>query len=209
MTKKTALLGLALFAFCWSPCVGQISFERGAKVGLNFANVNAENTPGTGGRNRTAPAGGITFTVDPARSVAFQAELLYVSKGDRWKFGVGPNAAETNYRLDYLELPLLVKLQADLLGNSEASLYVGPAPALKVKEEITGAGTSADTQNLAKRVDLGGTIGVEFGFGVGEGRLLIDLRLTPGLMEIKEGDDELLPSGSSNQSVTVMGGFAF
>lgn len=209
MTKNATFLALALLALCWSPCSAQISFESGAKVGLNFANIEGENTPGTGGRRRTAPAGGVTFMVDPGGSLAFQTELLYMSKGDQWIFGLGESSSRTDYTLDYLELPLLLKLQASLLGSSEASLYAGPAPALKINGEVTGAGTTPETENLAKRVDLGGAIGVEFGFGVGEGRLVLDIRITPGFVGIKRGDDELLPSGSSNQVFSIMGGFAF
>lgn len=204
MFRKAIFLGLAVLLVCLEPCSAQISVEVGAKGGLNFSDIKIE-APGSGGQRRTAPGGGLFLTVDPDRSVAFQAELLYMGKGDRWSFF----EVESTLKLSYIELPLLFKLQADLLGNSVASLYGGPAPALKTSEEVIDPTLDRDVRDTAKKFDLGAAFGVEFGFGIGEERFLLDLRLTPGFSNIKQGEYEVLGPNSSNQVLSIMAGVAF
>lgn len=205
MSKKAILLGLTLAILWVPPCFAQVSFEYGAKVGLNYADIQTEKV-GAGGR-RKAPAVGVTFMVDPAGTLAFQSELLYMGKGDQDEAFTGEdgNTADVTVRIDYLELPLLAKLQAPLLGNSEASLFAGPALAFKINEELDDPRSARTVPTIAKRVDVGGTIGVEFGFGVGEGRLTLEARVTPGLMEISEGT--YLRPESSNHVFSLMAGF--
>lgn len=205
MSYKTALLALALAALSLSPSHAQIEYEYGVKAGLNYSDIQTSEV-GAGGRRR-APALGAIFMVDPAGTLAFQAELLYMGKGDRDEVIVGStrNTAEVVVRIDYVEVPVLVKLQAPLLGNAEASLFLGPTVAVKVNEELDDPTSAETVTNIAKPLDLGGTVGIEFGFGLGEGRLTLGVRVTPGLSEISDGS--YLRPQSSNHVFSVMAGY--
>ncbi|MFB6099068.1 MAG: hypothetical protein ABEK84_08170, partial [Salinibacter sp.] len=77
-----------------------------------FADIQTQES-GAGGRRR-ALAAGVFFTVDPVGTFAFQSELLYMGKGDSDKIiltGQG-RTAEVSLKINYIEVPLLVKLQA-------------------------------------------------------------------------------------------------
>lgn len=207
MRTNCALLALALLGLSAHPCSGQPSYEFGAKAGVNYADIQAQ-LAGAGGR-RAAPAGGLTFTVDPAGTFAFQAELLYMGKGDTDEVIVSGegDTAEISLIIDYIELPLFAKLQAPLLGNSVASLFAGPALAVKVNEELDDPTTGRTVPNITRPFDVGASAGVEFGFGVGEGRLLLEARVTPGLFKISDGD--YLRPEATNHVFTLMTGFSF
>lgn len=208
MLKNVVLAIIPIFLLSLTPCAGQVSIDYGMKGGLNSSDIQSQQVGG--GERRTAPAGGIMVMFSPPGTFAFQPELLYMGKGDKEDVIVEGGREETvTLKLNYLELPLLAKLRAPILGNAEAGVYAGPALALKLKEELTDplGLVEPDESPIAKDTDLGAAMGIEFGFGLGSGRILLDLRVTLGVSDIAEGT--FLRSDASNQNFSLMTGFAF
>lgn len=202
MSKNVVLSTVAFFLLSVAPCSAQTNVNYGAKVGANFSVI--QTARGTSER-LMAPAGGPLIKVDLSRTLALQTELLYMVKGDRDEILIGEQSADVVIRLDYLELPLLLKLQAPLLGNAEAGLYGGIAPALKIREELEDPRTDRTVDNLVKNVDVGVSVGMEFGFNTRLGQFVVDARMTPGITEIAKGS--FLSPDSNNHTFTLMAGF--
>lgn len=206
MWKKGILAGLSIILLGLTPCAGQPTFEYGAKGGVNFSTI--ETSTASSGRLSGFVGGGLLMA-DLNGTLALQTEILYSEKGNRDEV-LGSNEISI-VRLGYVEAPLLVKLQAPLLGNSEAGLYAGPAPALKLHEQLSGPGFEGVVEDITAKYDLGFTIGVEFGFGVGNGRFVVDARLTQGVSKIfaDSNPDLNLDPDATNHSFTLMSGFIF
>lgn len=190
-----------------------MTYDLGIKGGINSADLQSS-TVGGGERRRAYVAGGF-FEADFAGSFAVQAELLYSQKGDESEVGNGPLSTRFKVKLDYIEVPVMLKLQGPLLGNAEANFYAGPAFAFKINESVSGlvAGTQV-VGTIAKDMDIGAALGVEFVFGLGARQLLFDLRFTPGFSEIRD-DARIISEGliaeipdpeASNSTFSVMVG---
>lgn len=169
-------------------------YEIGVKAGVNSSDIQSGQVGGN--ERRQAYVGGGFIEADFAGPFAVEAELLYSQKGDETTIG-GAGASQSRFKLklNYIEVPVLVKLQGPLLGNAEANFYAGPTIAFKVGESVEGLlpGTQL-SGTLAKPTDLGAALGVEFGFGLGEGRFIVDVRFTPGFTQIR--DDAVLQAGT-------------
>ena len=112
---------------------------------------------------------------------------------------------------------MLPRRQGPLLGNAEASCSAGPAVGVKVSESVEGLSPNTQvTGTFAKSTDIGAAFGIEFGFGLGDGRFIVDFRFTPGFTEIRE--DAILQAGTdafeipapeaSNSTLSVMVGLS-
>jgi hypothetical protein len=111
---KTVLYLLFPVALLYHPAAAQ-QLRFGAKAGANYATFKARNI--TAPDRRFGFNGGLvarmTFTDDQFWNA--QAELLYSAKGAQDKFGLDAagNRTTYNYRLHYLDLPILAKINAD------------------------------------------------------------------------------------------------
>ena len=215
---RRVLLFLVSLAFIPVSGYAQITYDYGIKAGVGIADIQASDVGG--GERRLGAVGGGFIEVDFIGTFAAQVELLYTQKGDSDEVQRDGRPSTSTVRLDYLEVPMLLKLQGPLLGDAEVSVYGGPALAFKLSEAFVEEDPAPGTQlvgTIAKRQDLGVALGVEFGVGVPFGRVILDFRFTPGLSEIRE-DAELQVGGTtvafprpnaSNSVFSVMGGVTF
>lgn len=189
--------------------------ELGIKAGVNYTDIQSDRVGGD--ERRRAYVGGGFVEVDLVGPFAVEAELLYSQKGDETNIGSGASASRFKLKLNYLEVPVLLKLQGPLLGNAEANFYAGPAVGVKVSESVEGLSPNTQvTGTFAKSTDIGAAFGIEFGFGLGDGRFIVDFRFTPGFTEIRE--DAILQAGTdafeipapeaSNSTLSVMVGLS-
>jgi hypothetical protein len=155
-------------------------------------------------------AGGfITFNI--TGMFAIQPEVLYTMKGSRYEEEILGETFKLWIKLDYLEIPVLVKIMAPSPGGVNPYLFAGPVFALKLsskmKAEYAGESAEEDIEDL-KGTDFGLVIGagVDFGFGAsGMGKMTLDVRYSLGLSTISdfEGDDV------KNGVFSLMVGFSF
>jgi hypothetical protein len=163
-----------------SPC--KVEMKMGVKGGLNMFNF------GNGGPNqefrKVGYHAGLFYNLRLDHTIGFRAELLASNKGGQViydnKFGTGI----ANFRLNYVEMPVLV--QYNVLSN--LSLQVGGYAAYLVKARVSrdnsGFGVNEsgiDIEQTIRRehfspLDLGYAVGIEyacggvnFGFRITEG----------------------------------------
>lgn len=212
MLKKTLISLLTLLACTTGLSSAQVVINVGAKAGINFADIRTQAASGPGFRQGFA--GGGFVTVDLVGPLAFQSEALYMGKGFRGELIGRPENATLS--LSYLEIPLLLKIQAPMVGNSRSNVYAGPALSYKLNESFdvppSAEGVDEPSEDVARSFDIGGSVGIEFGFELGGGLLLLDIRFTPGLSDIAvdgNNSDYALDPDASNQVFTLMTGFVF
>jgi hypothetical protein len=200
--KKLFLL--AALAVCSCGAFAQVSLIP--KVGVNLANASIEDNreyPGQKSLLGLTAGLGINFPLTSDAFLSVQPEILYSQKG--WA-GESSNALagyEGTYRLNYLEVPLLLKIN---FGGETIRAYVNAGPSFgyllsgRVDGRVTALGVEVfkiddkleftETPNATRlnEVDANRTeIGLNFGGGVGYsfgGKVLfVDVRYNMGLTD--------------------------
>jgi Outer membrane protein beta-barrel domain len=185
--KVNKLQGLSknlkiIIAFMFLISITQISFSQstidnsslkfGFKGGVNFSNLYTDNVEDN--NVLTGFNAGIFAKLALTESLAIQPELLYTTKGSELKYNNAFVNGTSTFRLNYLEVPVL--LVVNLTNNF--NLHAGPyfSYLLDGKATNNAKGTLFDIENNLKnedynKFDTGLSVGVGFdtdnlGFGV-------------------------------------------
>jgi len=151
----------------------------GIKGGLNLADIYGTDSEGLD--SRTALAGGALVMFQLSPTFAIQPEVLYSMKGAE-----GSEAGlSLTLKLNYLEVPFLLKFLPPVNSATHPSVYIGPAIAFsldsKAEAEGYGGSGSVDIANT-KSVDVGLVFGGDIEIPAGEnGLVMLDVRYTLGL----------------------------
>ncbi len=189
--------------------LGQISFEKGIKAGLNVSNLR-DDPDETDFETKNGIVFGGFLGIDPLGPMAFQVEVLYSQKGA--KVSVGTNEATVS--VNYLEIPVLVKLTTPVAPPLvSANFYAGPAVAFKLSSKTEVNGQKIDDPDSAeddlKSSDLGGVLGANLSFSaLGLAAVMVDLRYTLGLSDITDAQDAD-PQSIKNGVVSLTVGLGF
>ncbi len=191
------------FSFIALLLTSSVFAQVGIKAGVNLASIGEEHTNVSSddveNRSITAPVVGLVFNMKMGDHFAIQPELLYTQNGGRNKYSVLEINTEREYRVHYLEVPVLLKVMA---GNAEyngVGVHFGVGPfvgyALNGKWKsttsvfgsdniVTENDFTFDEEDDARRLNYGiiGAAGVSFG------RLVFDLRYNYGLNNLLDSD---------------------
>jgi len=191
--------------------------KGGLKIGASMAKLHGDDVEdftdllGEAQKSRIGFCAGGFITFNITGMFAIQPEVLYTMKGSKYEEEILGETLKLWIKLDYLEIPVLVKIMAPSPGGVNPYLFAGPVFALKLsskmKAEYAGASEEVDIEDI-KSTDFGLVIGagVDFGFGAsGMGKMTLDVRYSLGLSSISdfEGDDV------KNGVFSLMVGFSF
>lgn len=187
MKKKIVCLAIGIVFACAAVCSAQVT--GGVKGGINFANMSLNGggltvSPG----NRTAWTVGAFVDVPVAKQLAFQPEVLYARKGAATSLDltdIGGTSATATIKLDYIDVPLLFRVDVPTRGTVVPYAYAGPNVGflLSAKAVATASGGAPQEQDI--KSDTRSTdFGIAFGGGVRFGRMLLDARYVMGLQNI-------------------------
>ncbi|MCB0285982.1 MAG: PorT family protein [Calditrichaeota bacterium] len=191
----------------------QLSIKKGLKAGLNVSNFRADTDEGEELKTKNGFNGGVYLEIDPIGPLSFQGEALFTQKGGKLVETDGSNEAETTLKVNYFEIPVLVKLQVPVAPPLVSSnFYAGPAFAFKASEsadyKLNGEDVDVeDSEDLFKGSDMGAVVGASMSFStMGLASVFIDLRYTLGLSniikeEFQENDDDTAKNGVISLSV--------
>ena len=106
--------------------------------------------------NRTGVIGGLSIVLPSGGAFTWQPELLLVSKGAK-----GTNSTPQGLKLNYLEVPVLLRLNLGSGSEITPHLYAGPYFGLQVDCKVQGiSGKCDDVPGVSTHtVDVGGTFG--------------------------------------------------
>lgn len=145
------------------------NFSFGPKIGVNFANVNSENTD-----VNTGLVLGLTSTYSINETSGIGVDVLYSQQGFKGN----------NYTVDmnYIKVPVLYKLFFNELGDAfRPRLEVGFSPGYLVSANSNGV----DAKPSYNSFDIGAMGGIGFNYRVGSRIWLnVDLRADLGLTNL-------------------------
>ncbi len=155
----------------------------GVKAGLNFAKISGDDVEGLD-ESRTSGVFGLFTKIDITESIAFQPELLYSMQGGKDNDGT--------YKLDYFNLPFLMKFYVVEGFSINAGPQIGFLASAKLKIEEDNLGIEADVKDDFKAIDFALSLGIGYETEMG---LCFDARYNIGLSDIPEVDNTNAKNG--------------
>jgi len=161
--------------------------HMGLKGGLNIANFTGDEEFFVYKSKMGIILGGyVSYPIN--NSIVIQPELLYTMKGSEREV-VGIRITES---LNYLEIPILLKLMLVTEENMKLNLFLGPAVSVTLSakakidypkdvEDLGFKDEEKDSSNYKKKYDIGIVIGGGIDFNSG---LVLDIRYGRGITKI-------------------------
>lgn len=132
---------------------------------------------------RAGFSGGVYARYDVNRAFSVQPELLFTMKGAETGAGE-PQLAGGDYEFQYLEIPVLLKLNAPFDGIVQPSVYAGPQLGFNLYGELNE--NEIDDERL-QTAEFSGVVGGDLGFDLSDmnvgplSRIVLDGRYAFGL----------------------------
>ena len=187
------------------PLVAEAQSTIGVRAGVNASTWSGDETNLTEGR--LGFTGGLVGRYAITPTVGVQAEALYSQKGVREV--VSDNTVST-YKLDAIDIPVLVRLGVPLSPFADAGAFVGPTFSIPVNAARDFADDRVSISDLDAKTTYGITAGVDFY----SGPFGVDLRYTTGLSdafgsELTSGGQLGRFEGVKNQVLSATLGYRF
>ena len=177
------VIKIMFFSLCLVAFTSTVQAQKiGVRAGLNIANVTGGD--GTDTKPLTGIYAGVFKEITIVPLIFFlQPELQYSSQGFK--------SGDTDYSINYINLPVMAKVYALKMFSLEA----GPQVGFKISDNFPGeSGDDLQTFDTA----FAGGLGLNFPFGLG-----INARYVMGLSEIEKGSD------AKNQVIQLGASFKF
>jgi hypothetical protein len=208
---KKNIITLFMFAVAFVGAVivpQQVSAQEGDKVwsigpelGINLAKYGDD---GSDSDFKTGILGGGFLTYSIRNTHAFTGKVLFSQKGAQ------DNDGNEKQTLNYIEVPVIVRLFFNRDGAFRPNIFAGPSFGFLtgVRNKI-GDGDYQKLDNYGdfyNTFDLGVTAGLGFNYECSPGtRILIDARYTHGLTDISKSSNTSI----INQAIGITAGVAF
>lgn len=167
----------------------------GFKGGLNFSNISSNSDI----NNKIGFIAGFFYKHNFSKLFSVQSELLYSMKGCKFapqeivdEDGNSLGEFITSWNLNYIEIPILVKLNIDTERIIKYYFYLGPCIGYNVSSTFkmsnssgSGSGNKKGDIDGINTFELSLLPGVIFEF---DDKFAIDLRYSSGITNIFEGD---------------------
>lgn len=183
--------------------------QFGVKGGLNmtdFSGVDYDSDTRNGGHL------GLSLTLNPPLlPLGVESGLYYTQKGARF-MGTDPELGEIEftYKMDYLEVPVLAKLDILPAGPVRPHILAGPWIGFAVNAEselaIDNISATEDMSDFTRPVDMGLLFGVGSDLNIGIARLSLQLRYSLGLTPALEDEFD---EGEKNRALYLTVGYGF
>lgn len=202
-------LFVCLAALCLAVVLPQtLSAGIGFKGGLSLAKCAVEPADSIPFpiQNLTGPVGGIFFGAGLG-PLSFQTEILYARMGMKGEY----LGATIEYRADYIQVPLLIKVRVIPAGPVRPIVYAGGYGSylLKAKGVMTSptASDSEDITDTFQRYDYGVVGGAGLEFKLPGIMLSLEGRYNYGLANILKNPEA--GDSAKNRSMMVLVGIGF
>lgn len=207
--RSHTVLALALAVpFLALPMAAQQRPQLGVFGGINFAEFGGDDVSNVD--TRTGVQAGLFASFPLSSILAVQPGVAYSQEGTSVDAGGGITGT---FKLDYIQVPVLLKLSAPLQANSKLRPYVVAGPALgfevrcKVRAEASGQSAEADCDNSSVNFQTKSVLfGLHFGAGLEISRLFLGVRYQLGLTSI---DDSGANADVKNRVLAIVAGYGF
>lgn len=198
--KQGKIVLLVIFILLISSIVyAQGITAKGIKGGINIATLTGDDVEDAESKIGFVFGGFVSYEVNDAFCI--QPEVLFTMKGTK----MSGQGYEVSQNLNYIEIPILAKLNIAMDGNAQPNLFFGPAVGLNLsatyKIESDYGDDDGDIEDVAPM-----DIGIIFGGGVEFGNILIDARYDMGLTSIDDSSENFKVK---NSVISIMLGMLF
>jgi Outer membrane protein beta-barrel domain len=166
--------------------------KLGIKAGGNIANLSGDDVENPDSKFGFAFGGFFEYQFSPLFAV--QPEIYYTMKGATDKASVTGGTVDITYTLDYIEVPILLKVVIPVQGSKiNPSIFAGPFlgfnTTAKIKAEFQGQSQEEDIQDV-KSTEFGAQFGGGIGFDVGRNEVGFDIRYILGLTTLDDSAEK-------------------
>lgn len=191
--KMMRLCVLTLLAFVALPVTARSQITLGVSGGGSFANVYGDDVDDDSTDSRTGFLAGGFVSFPIADIVSLTSGLYYAQKGFT-------DVDDATFKLDYVEIPVLLQVGVSESETAAFSLFAGPSLSFETKCEREDADVIADCDADALGDDAIETESTTFGaiFGAGARFMtsesmffLVNGGLDLGLTSVASGDDDM------------------
>lgn len=177
--KKSVLIIVMQLAFIVfvAPPLWAEDITGGIKGGLSLANLRGEDVYNNS--LKYGGTGGIFMRYTLTDIFAIQPEILFAMKGAKYE----AEGIKSQQKINYLEVPVLVRMTLPNQSKVKPSLLVGPALGILLSNKITN-GEEIDIKDDTKTSDLGVVAGVGIEYLLKKGCIILDARYEMGLTSI-------------------------
>lgn len=188
----------------------------GFKIGINIASLHNKDENLFNKDFKTGLRMGAFYIYPINRSVSVQPEILYSMKGEAYQWRILADhqvlySGKDITSIDYLEIPLLIKIAIPIFPIFRTKLLIGPSFAIKLRsraKSIDNGKTHEYDLKEIKRSDIGITVGGEFKFFVFNKEIMLDTRFILGLSVIEKARQYYDPK-TKNLVFSILIGYAF
>ena len=174
---------------------------------------------------------GFFITAPLYKNLAIQPEVLYTSRGAKVERNDDYFNGTLEYRLQYLEFPLLLRMTLPTGKNLRPYLLAGPGIAANIgaKSKIEGnaynayneeteeweiADSEDNIDELFKGIDWELVFGAGVDYRMGTGKVFIEARYVMGLSVVYSIGEDALPEGwdaynEHNSAINILAGYSF
>jgi Outer membrane protein beta-barrel domain len=205
--RRTSALVLALPLLA-APLPAQTRAAVGAFAGVNFAKFGGDDVGSV--QTRTGIQVGAFAAIPLGRLLSVVPAVTYSQEGTDVNAGGGITGT---FKLDYIEVPLLLKLGAPLQGSPTLRPYVvlGPAVGFEVGCKVAARSGSQSAEVNCDDATVGlqtksVQAGLHFGAGLDISQFSIGLRYQLGLTSI---DDSGANADVKNRVLAIVAGYGF
>ena len=224
--EALSLVILLLSTLIFSSVSAQGLSGKGLKAGLNVATLTCNEAgfdEGKKSRLGFCLGGFVTYNLD--EYFAIQPEILFTMKGTKFDYqtqisvpdGMGrwdviDISLKGTEKLNYLEIPILLKIIIPTEGRANPNLFAGPSLGLKLNSDSDYE--SSDISGIGdhtKSTDVGIIFGGGIDFGLNQGKLTVDARYILGLSNVYKTQSDFPEDDSviKNGVFSVLVGYSF
>ena len=183
----------------------------GFKLGASMSKFSADGTTDTYDFMTSFAGGG--FVRFGFGRLGIQPEILSVTKGAEIDGG-GTGGEDASYKIEYVEVPVLLHLPLTYGASFAPYVMGGPAFAFEIGCEESLGGTETDCDDVAggllsqrKSIDIGLSAGGGLAFAMGPGAVLVEGRYTWGLTNLNDSE-AADPIEVKNRSILLLAGYS-
>lgn len=184
---SVVLATLYYVAYAQNESVKNSDISFGFKGGLNLSFITGDGTDNFD--SKIAFHIGVVSEITISENFSFQPELLYSAQGDKETF----EGTDIKYKLDYLNVPLMVKYYV----SEGFSLEAGPQLGFLLSSKAEGDGVSIDLKDMMNTFEFALDFGLGYKF---ENGINFSARYNLGISNIVKNNGSILgePMTSDN-----------
>ncbi len=188
---RVSLILLLIVSFCQtalSQSQPAPTSQWGFRGGMTIAILKGEDLDNL--ENRYGFVGGLYYNRKLVGWLSLQTEIYYVQKGAKLEFTDLGETVTYKTKLDYVEIPVLVRLDLYPIPLIRPHIFIGPAFGILVQAtseyEFAGRVEETDVQAYYKGSDVGLVLGGGIRFTILGGDFMLDFSYNMGLTDIND-----------------------